>query len=276
MTQASARIKAVLAVLAVFILTLAAIGAFATSPLGDWERRVLKRAFIEYGLMIAIPLLILLGTHKKRVAYGVSFQNIKYHLDIALTCFIPYSVRHALSFAVNLGHEGWDTLVSAGLAVGLLFALGRLLKDKPSAGNVAIAGLFLFCLPAISLPSNWTIDKAVATLIFYVVFLGPGEEFLFRGYIQSRLNEAFDRPYRFFGVDWGWGVIIASLLFGLFHVLNLPSLFAGNLDLRWLFGFETFFGGLVLGFVREKTGSIVAPALLHGLPQGIAYAFLGW
>ncbi|MCJ7825332.1 MAG: hypothetical protein MUP44_10565 [Anaerolineales bacterium] len=40
-------------------------------------------------------------------------------------------------------------------------------------------------------------------------------------------------------------------------------------------GLWTFSGGLVLAFVREKTGGIVAPAILHGLPQGIAYAFLG-
>lgn len=32
--------------------------------------------------------------------------------------------------------------------------------------------------------------------------------------------------------------------------------------------------GLVLDYVREKSGGILAPALLHGLPQAIAYAVM--
>ena len=76
-------------------------------------------------------------------------------------------------------------------------------------------------------------------------------------------------------MPWGWGILIASALFGLMHVLNPGSLVTGFWRLSWGWGFWTFFSGLVFGFTREKTGSIVAPVLLHGLPQAIAYAFLG-
>jgi membrane protease YdiL (CAAX protease family) len=102
-----------------------------------------------------------------------------------------------------------------------------------------------------------------------------GEELLFRGYIQSRLNEAFGKPFQFYGVHWGWGILITSLLFGFMHVVNTGSLVIGHWQPTWWWGFWTFFSGFVFGFVREKTGSIVAPALLHGLPQAIASAFLG-
>jgi membrane protease YdiL (CAAX protease family) len=115
----------------------------------------------------------------------------------------------------------------------------------------------------------------VSALVFYVLFLGLGEERLFRGYIQSRLNAVFGRPFSFYGVEWGWGAIVASALFGLMHVLNLGSYVNEQWYLTPWWGLWTFFGGLVLAFVREKTGSIVAPTLLHGLPQGIASAFLG-
>ena len=46
----------------------------------------------------------------------------------------------------------------------------------------------------------------------YALFVGFGEENLYRGYMQSRLNEAFGRPYRFFGVPFGWGVFVTALL----------------------------------------------------------------
>jgi len=38
------------------------------------------------------------------------------------------------------------------------------------------------------------------------------------------------------------------------HVLNLGGLAGGRWYLAWWWGFWTFFGGLVFGFVREKTG----------------------
>ena len=43
-----------------------------------------------------------------------------------------------------------------------------------------------------------------------------------------------------------------------------------NLEVTWAWGFWTIFSGLVMGFVREKSGSVFAPALLHGIPQAIA------
>jgi membrane protease YdiL (CAAX protease family) len=45
-----------------------------------------------------------------------------------------------------------------------------------------------------------------------------------------------------------------------------------EVTLAW--GFWTIFGGLVFGFVREKSGGILAPALLHGLPQAIAFTMM--
>jgi len=51
--------------------------------------------------------------------------------------------------------------------------------------------------------------------------------------------------------------------------------FEGKLDLNWLSIFTSFLWGLVFGFLGEKTGSIVAPSVLEGLHQGIAWAFLG-
>ena len=119
------------------------------------------------------------------------------------------------------------------------------------------------------------LGNAVSAIVFYLFFVGFGEELKFRGYIQSRLNAAFGKPFRFIIVNYGWGSVIASALFGLMHVLNIGSLVGGRLELAWWWGFWTFFGGLVFGYVREKSGSIIAPAILHGLPQAIAYAFLG-
>jgi membrane protease YdiL (CAAX protease family) len=102
------------------------------------------------------------------------------------------------------------------------------------------------------------------------LFVGFGEEILYRGYAHSRLNEAFGTPFRFAGVAFGWGTILAAALFGLTHVGILRWILGASTDVTWAWGLWTFFGGLVFAYVREKSGGILAPALLHGLPQAIA------
>lgn len=274
MSKTGPKIKAILEVVVVFILTFLVIWILFVSPLGKWERRILSRTFFEYTLMITIPLLLLVVRKRTFSDYGISFKNIKYHLDIILTCLIPYAVFQATLFVLHINSKQWNgALISSAFAVGLLFLLGWLLKQKPTAGTTTvITSYFLFMLLT-PLTSGQTFGKAISVLIFYLFFLGPGEEIFFRGYVQSRLNAAFDRHYKFFNVSWGWGIIITSILFGLMHFLNFASLFAGKLDLKWWWGLSTFFWGLIFGFVREKTGSIIAPAILHGLSQAIAYTF---
>jgi membrane protease YdiL (CAAX protease family) len=91
-----------------------------------------------------------------------------------------------------------------------------------------------------------------------VFVTGFGEELFFRGYAQARLNVAFGKPFQVAGVNIGWGLPVASVLFGISH-----AIFSGG-TVGW--GIATFGHGMVLGYVREKTGTIFACSLLHGMP----------
>ncbi len=266
--------RAVIEVVGVFAGTLAVVALAGLSPVAAWVRQVTGRAFVEYAVMIAVPVLILLFTRRDLVSYGISIRNLRYHLDIAATAFVPVAIAGVPLAYVD--EQRWSgALVMVGVEIALLFALGWILRRKPTrneAGMVVGAGLLVGYS---NLAQNATLVNGISALVFYVFFVGLGEELLFRGYIQSRLNVAFGRPFRFYGACWGWGIVITSLLFGLMHVLNTGSLIAGHWQLTPWWGLWTFFAGLVNGFVREKTGNIAAPAILHGLPQGIASAFLG-
>lgn len=96
-------------------------------------------------------------------------------------------------------------------------------------------------------------------LLTALVFVGLLEEFFFRGYVQSRLNEAFGRPYSLGGVDYGAGLVLAALVFGLFHPLSVVG------DNPWAWALWTAVGGLTFGYLREKSGGVLTPALVHGV-----------
>lgn len=268
------KILATIDVVAAFAITLLLVGAAGASSLADWVRHVSHRAFLEYVVMIAVPLSILLASRRDLANHGISFRNLRCHLGVAMTAFVPVAVA-SVSLAF-IDHTAWDgALILVPTELALLFAVGFLLRSKPTLGDSNV----LVAVPLIGLAGGLaakpTIGNAFSPLLFYVFFLGLGEELLFRGYIQSRLNMAFGRPVTLFGVPWGCGAVIAAALYGLMHVINLGSLIAGQWHLAPWWGLWTFAAGLVGAFVREMSGSIVAPTILHGLPQGIAYAFLG-
>lgn len=108
-------------------------------------------------------------------------------------------------------------------------------------------------------------------LAWYYVFVGLVEELFFRGYVQSRLNEAFTKRYKsFLGVNFEWtqGTLVAAVFyFGLPHLLTGVNPFAGRFEVDAATVAITVFAaflGLVYGVIREKTGSIIVPAALHG------------
>jgi hypothetical protein len=261
--------RSIVEVVLVFTLTLTLITLVSLSPLGAWERQVTRYPYLEYLVMIGLPLLVLLVTRRNLAPYGLSVRHLRYHLDIAATTIIPVALASAALGLVN--HTHWTgALIISGVHIVLLVLVAWLLKRKPTHGEPGVLVGAILLLTGATLTQRPTMVRVVSAFVFYIFFLGLGEELLFRGYIQSRLNVAWGKPFQFYGVRWGWGLVIASLLFGLMHVLNLGSLVGGDWQPEWGWGLWTFFSGLVLGFVREKTGSIVAPAILHGLPDAIA------
>mgnify|MGYP000362532206 CR=1 FL=1 len=108
-------------------------------------------------------------------------------------------------------------------------------------------------------------------LAWYYLAVGFAEELFFRGYVQSRLNEVFTEKYRrFLGVDFEWTqgtLITAVFLFGLPHLLTGVNPFTKTLRVGPLTVAVTasaVFVGLVAGVLREKTGCVLLPTVLHG------------
>jgi len=66
--------------------------------------------------------------------------------------------------------------------------------------------------------------------------------------------------------------VIAPALFGLAHAVNPYARFAGRWHPNWLASPTLFGAALPFAFLRERTGLVLSPGLLHAWPQGIAFA----
>jgi membrane protease YdiL (CAAX protease family) len=104
--------------------------------------------------------------------------------------------------------------------------------------------------PAAGLPPDFL------TLVAYqVFFVALPEEFFYRGYFQTRLNELWARRWLVGGVPFGPGALLANLYFAFGHSL---------VQVQW-WHFATFFPGLVFAWMRERTGGVLAGALFHAI-----------
>lgn len=116
----------------------------------------------------------------------------------------------------------------------------------PPGACKAYRGLTGLHAPAIT----WDLLQFVAV---QVVVVALPEELFFRGCLHELLERRFPPTRRWLGGGIGLALILSSAAFALIH---LPK----DGDPRAL---ATFFPGLVFGWMRSSTGSILAPVIAH-------------
>jgi hypothetical protein len=216
--------------------------------------------------------------------YGITLRNLRGDIRVVAVCIIPMlAVFYLARFIYPPTPAG--SLIFSAIEMLMLIVIAFLLTKIPyKEGKTIIDSRILIPVAAIGSivlifymiePSLKSIpgiaQMPLDAFIFAFALQAIPQEILFRGFMQSRLNEAFGRPYVFFGVNWGIGLIITSLLFGLIHVLNGFNPFTSDYQFYWTWGIFTAFAGLFYGYIREKTNDITAPTMLHGIWDAFPY-----
>ncbi len=240
------------------------------SPLRRWEMALVGVegvAPLEYTVVLMFIFTLLFVTRRRPDAWGLTFRPPGVLLRVVAVALGPFLVLGASLSSVNWRHWSGALVVSLlNLAVLIIIALA--LRENGAPAKVVLLVVPLLVPSAFDALGGLIGVVARKTLYVYLL-VAPTEETLFRGYAQSRLNEAWGRPYRFFGVPWGWGLIVTSLLFGLWHVLLMPFVPGVWLQAAW-----TTVAGLVFGYLRERSGSVVPPSLLHGVMNYVPFTEL--
>ncbi len=138
----------------------------------------------------------------------------------------------------ELGRSLWIALVVS-LAVFPPFLIGAHLWMRWVAGKGAFH---------LSLPPEFLSIAAVQLLL-----IALPEEFFFRGYFQSAMDRIFPARWRFLGADLGWGFLVTAAVFAFGHSV---------VTFQW-WHFSIFFPALIFGWLRERTGLILAPTFFH-------------
>ena len=234
-----------------------------------WQVTHFGFTYLSNGLFLfGLPLAAMVLSRRPIGDYGLTTRNLAYHARIGLKSYvilIPICVLLAMMPHFGTAYDKWPGSILLSIAVILGTGAAILWFRRDPGGvrsSIKLHGLVtVIALLTISLFIGWVLlpfSKKLGGVLYMFVFTGFLEEFLFRGYVQSRLNDAFSKPFTIGGVRFGPGLLIASVLFGLGHLLNTsPVAYPWAL---WATAFGFFFG-----FIREKTGAIVASGIAHGL-----------
>jgi len=214
-----------------------------------------------------IPVAVLILFRRRVSEYGFRTVGLRRQLGIgfrAVAVQIPIALLFPIMAYFGTAHYQWPGSVA--LFVAYLLGTGAILfwlrrEPADSSGSVDRSELFrfsaFFAVSILVCLLLQPVSRPVAQAVHKLVFVGFLEECLFRGYVQSRLNDAFGRPFTIYGVRFGLGLIVTAVLFGHVHLL------ASGAEYPW--AVWTTASGLFFGFVREKTGSVVPSGLAHGL-----------
>jgi uncharacterized protein len=165
---------------------------------------------------------------------------------------------HAWLAAIALGWYFW---------LGRRFPVGALARRELLPWSVLwLVAVALNTLIAFSAPPNAVRLPAppllAAELVFVALVVGPTEEAVFRGVIQTGINGSLHRELRVLGLTLRLGTVLAAVVFGLWHLVNLSYQALGPTVEQVLVATIT---GLVIGVVYDRTRNLIGAAILHNL-----------
>ena len=183
--------------------------------------------------------------------------------DAALTrgFYLVHAVR-GLDDDWNWSGKAIALLVSLALAALPLFGgrqIGLTLKQLQLRGALVVTAVLLVLYGALA----WFMGSGggdAGTLAFQLTMPGLEEEIFFRGLLLLALDRAFTSRISLGGAAIGWSMPLNALVFGLVHGLGVSH---GALSFDAMAFALPCIGALPAVWLREKTGSLLLPILLH-------------
>jgi membrane protease YdiL (CAAX protease family) len=211
--------------------------------------------------------------NSQKIGIGSAILKIIIALFLGLLVLILSSMVVAFTNGSNLMHVGMFVfsfililILSKGKISEYGFKIGENLKFKQTIIVGLIAGLIItsttLYLP-INPPPGTEGFSFIQVVIFIWILASIAEEVLTRGLVQSYLSPLGVFGFSIFGFRITLPVLFAALFFGAMHL----GLFMAGLDSFsvWAIVISAFIMGIIAGYYREKTQSLIPPILIHML-----------
>lgn len=266
-----ARLLVLLEIVGIYALMQAVQIIWRATGIRQWEIANLGWTYTGSLIFVGIPAIFLWLARRDWATYGITRADWQTNLDVGIKAYlvrlIPVVLGLGIALWLGFGYQALPGRVIIALAeiagiVVMLWAMNRLDEAKAirsARGNLITIVLLLLFPLGVALAMGKLSIFIISNVAWQFLCSGFGKEFVWRGYIQSRLNTAFGHPYRLWGIQFEAGLVLASL--------------------SWGWALFTTFGGLFFGIIREKTGSLLGCVLAHGLPDAVGKApgcLMGW
>jgi membrane protease YdiL (CAAX protease family) len=233
---------------------------------------------IEIGLMLA-SLLLTAAIFRKRVQTGWLLASIGAILvgAVAITEGFGLIPEPAIFDRLRFGWFVFALLGAVSLAMIAAIPNGwqraglTLAQNGPGVRAALIVSLAVCAL--ITWMGTQDIFGAprfsLEPLLYNALAVGPAEELFFRGVIFALVLEAFGARKVMLSAEMNWGMIPAALVFGFAHFTSTPG--GEEIAFNYFPTLWTTLGGFILAWLRQASGSLLLPYVVHVYGNNIHY-----
>jgi uncharacterized protein len=192
-----------------------------------WPWLTPYRPLLATAPLIYLPLALALYRQEPFARYGLCAGHVGRALGLTVLAMVIVFPFFALGF--HMVRHGGGPVNAAGVGIAPFAWLNWLLQT----------------------PQAW--PWLLQSFMWELCFVALPEEFFYRGYLQGALNRHFTSRRLILGTAVGIALPASAILFALHHfvISPIPQVLL------------VFFPALLFGWLREATGSLLAPGLFH-------------
>jgi membrane protease YdiL (CAAX protease family) len=193
----------------------------------------------------------------------------------AILCFFFYFAQ-AILYSLFMGTFNMTaeiaTIISNLISLLLTVFLIRNKKRAEYFGlcMLKIDGSMVFSLPLLIIPmvnllyillQKYPIEQNIFMLIFISIYIGIMEELIFRGFLFRAVEEHLNAK---------WAVIVSSIVFGLYHLVNLTTMSMELVIIQVIYSTAIGFSFAVVFYISK---SLLPCIIIHSLTDIMAFIF---
>lgn len=229
-----------------------------------WHLKDAIKVFLAYMLLMFVGMPVIVRFINALFGFNVLNNITPRSLILFISLFVNLLICAYVLYIVCIQYH--QSIAALGLSVTNLFSnikqgIKRYLITLPL---IMLAGFIINLIssyygqnPEMQDVVRWVLEEKslfiLVSLIFFGIIIAPViEEIMFRGFLQPALKNSFGRRY---------AVVVSASLFAAVHM----DIFAF---------FQIFILGMLLGYLYEKTQTLVASIVVHILHNSLTLVFL--